>query len=521
MAQEKKPPMSEPATTKRPSDHPHPALKLRYTLQGYTRLIYKMALSPDGLTLASPSLDSTIRLWNCTTGEAGLRLKGHAGAVQCTAWSPDGKLIASAGGSDYTVNLWDARSGDLYLTLHGQGNPVLSIAWCPGGNLLATGSFDGIVRLWDVEKESARVLKRHTDSIYGVAWSPDGRWLCSASGDRTVQLWDAASADPVRTLRGHLDMVLCLAWSPDQSHIASGSTDRTIRIWDSETGQQKYVLEGHTDWVLSASFLDSGRLLASLGANGAVRVWRTDTWTEVMHIDHIGGRSILSNLAVHPISPLMVTPGQERGEVKIWDLDCGLLRSCQPAVPTVFYVNAKAVLLGDSGVGKSGLGIRIAEGKFRHTAGSTHGAEFWHFPAQRLPGLPSNVEGELTLWDLAGQPEYRLTHQLFLDDTDAALLLFDCSDANDPFRGVPYWAKVLKKHAPAHVAKFLISARCDVSPVTVDRREINQVLAQHGLDDYFKTSASTGEGSSCFSTTCARPFRGTVCRGAARPFCSR
>ena len=145
-------------------------------------------------------------------------------------------------------------------------------------------------------------------------------------------------------------------------------------------------------------------------------------------------------------------------------------------------------------MGKSGLGIRIAEGEFRPTEGSTHGAQFWHFPTERLPALPPNVQAELTLWDLAGQPEYRLTHQLFLDDTDAALLLFDCSDPNDPFRGVPYWAKVLKKHAPPHARKLLVSARCDVSPVTVDRREINHVLADYGLDEYFKTSAATGEG---------------------------
>ena len=166
----------------------------------------------------------------------------------------------------------------------------------------------------------------------------------------------------------------------------------------------------------------------------------------------------------------MAAPGPSRNEINIWDLDLALLRGAEPATPTVFYVNAKAVLLGESGVGKSGLGIRIAEGAFRPTE-STHGAQFWHFPTERLPALPPNVQAELTLWDLAGQPEYRLTHQLFLDDTDAALLLFDCSDPNDPFRGVPYWAKVLKKHAPPHARKFLVSARCDVSPVTVDRRD--------------------------------------------------
>lgn len=74
------------------------------------------------------------------------------------------------------------------------------------------------------------------------------------------------------------------------------------------------------------------------------------------------------------------------------------------------------------------------------------------------------------------------------------MLLFDCSDPSDPFRGVPYWAKVLEKQAPHYAKKYLVSARCDVSPVTVERREINQTLGAYGLDEYLKTSASTGEG---------------------------
>ena len=283
-----------------------------------------------------------------------------------------------------------------------------------------------------------------------------------------------------------------VAWSPNGHHIASGSEDQTVRIWDAETGQEQYVLEGHTARVVSVSFLDSGRLLASLGKNGVVIFWRTDTWAEVLRVEKIGDGG-------HPFQPRRSShaagdgrAGPSRNEINIWDLDLALLRGAEPATPTVFYVNAKAVLLGESSVGKSGLGIRIAEGEFRQTE-STHGAQFWHFPTERLPALPPNVQAELTLWDLAGQPEYRLTHQLFLDDTDAALLLFDCSDPNDPFRGVPYWAKALKKHAP-NARKFLVSARCDVSPVTVDRPTINRTLATHGLDEYFKTSAKTGEG---------------------------
>ena len=340
-----------------------------------------------------------------------------------------------------------------------------------------------------------RELKGHTSYVYGVAWSPDGRRLCSGSWDDTVRLWDAETGETIRTLQGHNGDVRCVAWSPDpdRQHIASGSDDRTVRIWDPETGQQQYVLEGHTDHVVAVSFLDGGRLLASLGENGAVIFWRTDTWAEVMRVDKIGdaGHHFQPRRSPHAAGAGRTRSFRQRNQHLGPRLRAA--RGAAPAEPTVFYVNAKAVLLGDSGVGKSGLGIRIAEGAFRPTD-STHGAQFWHFPTERLPALPPNVQAELTLWDLAGQPEYRLTHQLFLDDTDAALLLFDCSDPSDPFRGVPYWAKVLKKHAPLHARKLLVSARCDVSPVTVERREINHVLAEYGLDEYFKTSAATGEG---------------------------
>ncbi len=298
----------------------------------------------------------------------------------------------------------------------------------------------------------------------------------------------------LRSLARHKDDVLCVAWSSNGAYIASGSRDRTVRIWDTETGQQQYQLEGHTTWVVSVVFLDNGRLLGSLGLNGTVIIWRTDTWAEVLSADNLGNVGNLSNLATHSTLPMVAARSSDSKIIKIWDLDFTSLRGAEPATPTTYYVNAKAVLLGDSGVGKSGLGIRIAEGKFRHTRGSTHGAQFWHFPTRRLGKVPDNIQAELTLWDLAGQPEYRLTHQLFLDDTDAALLLFDCSDANEPFRGVPYWAKVLKKLSPIHAMKLLVSSRCDVSPVTVDRREINRILADCSLDEYFRTSALRGDG---------------------------
>ena len=87
-----------------------PGVRLRLTLRGHKGWIARIAWSPDGRRLASPSEDKTIRIWDAVTGEVVRTLGGHANAVLSVAWSPDGRRLASAS-NDKTVRLWDAETG--------------------------------------------------------------------------------------------------------------------------------------------------------------------------------------------------------------------------------------------------------------------------------------------------------------------------------------------------------------------------------------------------------------------------
>jgi tricorn protease-like protein len=203
--------------------------KERQVLRGHQSTVWSVAYAPDGKTLASTSVDKTVRVWDVASGKERLVLEGHQDPVRCVVYAPDGKTLAS-GSDDRTVRLWDVATGKELRRLEGHRGGVQSVAYAPDGKILASCGNDKTVRLWDVA--TGKELQRFDwPKAHSVAYSSDGKTLAVANSNGTVQLWEVATGKEIRSLAGHKGLVLSAWFSPDGKTLASASADGTALIW--------------------------------------------------------------------------------------------------------------------------------------------------------------------------------------------------------------------------------------------------------------------------------------------------
>ena len=472
------------------------ALTKLCTFSGHKRDVYRMAVSPDGKVIASPSEDGTVRLWKWEGAQEIRALDCHRSSIS-VAWSPDGDLIATTVGSE--VKIWEVGTGRLLNVLSGHSSTVLNVAWSPDGAILATCSRDHTICLWDPHSGSkSTTIAAHDSQVQDLAWSRDGKRLASASWDYTARIWNAETGKLVKTFSGHTNSVRCLSWSTDERFLLTGSRDRTIKLWNVGTGAVKRVLEGHTDDVECIAFAAKGKLLLSLDRHGGLLIWRTDTWEQLLQMQCGGFTYILSNVVVHPEAPVFAVPSENMSEVDVWKIDVDALRRRGIESKSAHYVNAKVVLTGDTGVGKTGLSLVLNKQPFTATD-STPGRRVWTFGSHEVKTEAGVKQTrETLLWDLAGQPGYRVIHQLHLNEVAVALVVFDARSETDPLAGVRHWDRALRVarqrqgDSAVPMKKFLVSARNDRGGVSIGEDRLDAILKEFGFDGFFQTSAKEG-----------------------------
>ncbi len=493
------PPTAKPAPKKEPKkpEQAEPLAVLERKLTGHKNWVKSLAVSPDGAWAASGSRDGTVKIWDVGTGECRATLEEHGNEVKSIAITPDGKRILSCG-RDKSVRIWDPLSGQELAKLDGHTNEVWSVVASHDNTRALSGGWDKTLRLWDLDSLSCiktiEYLQDGNDQIFSCAVNRAGTHALSGYRNGRIRHWNLKTGGCLATLKGHSDIVYSIQITSDGQFAISSSKDTTIKVWDLEAGTCTGTLEGHQNDVDSVAISPDGTLIASTGfGDKTIRLWDWTSGTCLEVIKNKENASLISAAISPDGSRLLV--GTTDNTVYVYRLTG--VRPAPPAEATRRYVNAKIVLIGEGTVGKTSLAHRLIEDKYV-VRDRTHGMNVWRLD---LPLPPDAIlEGEALLWDLAGQEDYRLIHQLFLDETALALLLVN-PQKGDPFAEAGDWLKALKtatgnQESKREAVKLLIFSQIDVGGMKLGSAKIERFLEQYGFAAWLPTSAKTGENCS-------------------------
>ncbi|MBN2389858.1 MAG: WD40 repeat domain-containing protein [Anaerolineae bacterium] len=407
----------------------------------------RVAISPDGKTIAIGSNDSSITLWKIRGNQLGdsptHRLYiNYDQPIQDLAFSPDNQTLAAATGDinypeqkQYAIRLWDITEEEpIPQILADQLSAVWQIDFSSDGQYLVSVHQDGAARLWDlsIPNPAPTFLTAHTNGVLGVDFSLDGQMLATSGENGDIALWDLSSSpNPTRRiLRGHKMGVNDVTFSPDGQLLASAGDDGTVRLWNVATGKEVMgsPMIAHTDEVWSVIFSPDGRLLASSSKDANIILWDVKTRLPI-HAPFVRTGGVADIVFSCDGKILVSIENDQNGKVSLWDMDA--FSAMPTAMPAALMLSRFSIPTSNSVFGwKTLLG---SDHRVAVSLGEDHSITIWDPHTGKQTGqFPSNLEISSAALSADGRTLAAAGH----NDTTQTIHLWD-TDSLQEIRQLP------------------------------------------------------------------------------------
>lgn len=323
-------------------------------LAGHSESVNSVAISPDGRTLASGSVDNTAKLWDLRTGRQlhtfSLGGKCYRGAFSSDVgcYIPNNSVAISSDGQTLTnfipyttLKLWNLRTGQIIHTHTGlldkSGSKVIS----SNGQLLAIGK-DKTIKLWNLRTgQLLRTLSIPTEVENLEALSLNGQTLANVrdvgSGKRNepisiVEVWNLRTGQLVHTLPARYSRSHVIISADGQTLVTVRSTEdnplelfnqgrfttSTVEVWRLRTRKLIHTLPGD-DLIDSVAISSDGQTLAVGGSHNRAEVWNLHTGQRLCVLSTGRNFSSVESIAISPNGQIIATGSRDK-TVKIWQL---------------------------------------------------------------------------------------------------------------------------------------------------------------------------------------------------------
>ncbi|MES2657208.1 MAG: DUF4365 domain-containing protein [Verrucomicrobiota bacterium] len=455
--------------------------------EGHTGSLGRVAMPEDGRFALTSSRDGTVRRWALAEDEVEGEIVGKGKGFTGLAVTADGSR-AAAGDGEGNIQLIDLSTARLLHEWKGHGKTVGNVAFHAGGSELLSAAGDGYLCRWNVDSGACIAqCKVPFEHLYGVAASSDGSRIVGAAVISGLALWSGREgAEPI-IFKEKVGGISPVSLPADGRFAFTGTGDGKVAKWDLTEGRRVAAFEGHSHSVYAVAVTPDGRFCVSGGGDETVRLWAAETGECLAvlrgHTDEVNG------IAITPDARRIASVSDDQ-TLRVWDIPAAILVRVATSRKRG-YVNAKVVLLGESRVGKTGIANRLWHDRWQVTD-STHGMEVRRVQLSATSEHPE-IDREMWLWDLAGQPEYRLTHQLFMEQTALAVVVVD-RQRDDLFSSAKYWQQALGKVTTAADRPYvLVAGRCDEPGQLCTVEEMKAWAEQNGFHGPIFTAAKDGK----------------------------